>query len=124
GATAGSFAGARSVFAKIVNDGARSGDRLRMAVEAESGQLRDAELLAQDALGVIVLEDPVFNARFDAASAVQQRSLRGFEELLRPRKKRFARMKQLQFVAKVFVGTRARKFCCLELAGGKINVGE
>src|SRR6266851_121331 len=91
-AAGGGFAAARGIFAQIVNDGARSGDSLRMAIQAEAGKLRDAELLAQYSLGVIVLESPVFEVRFDAASAVQQRSSRCFEQLLWAGEQRFARM--------------------------------
>src|SRR6267143_4369224 len=73
------------VFAEIVDDGSRGGDGLRVRVEAESGELGDAELFAQDALGVIVLEDPIFEARFDAARASEQGSLGSLEKLLRAR---------------------------------------
>src|SRR5260370_26636885 len=98
GAAAGSFAqasrfaAARGIFAEVVNDGAGGCDGLRMAIEAEACEFRDAELLAQQALGVIVLEGPVFQAPFPAAGALEQRSFRGFEQLLRAREKVFARM--------------------------------
>src|SRR5260370_39414248 len=92
GAAAGSFAAARGIFAEVVNDGAGGCDGLRMAIETEACEFRDAELLTQQALGVVVLEGPVFEARLDAAGTVQQRSFRSFEQLLRAREKRFARM--------------------------------
>src|SRR6266404_6328420 len=86
------------VFAKIVDDGARRGNGLRVRVEAEAGQFGYAELFAQDALGVIELKDPIFETRFDAASAIEQGSFRRLEKLLRTRQQRFARMQELQLV--------------------------
>ncbi len=80
-------------------------------------------MFAQDALGVIVLKDPIFEARFDATGAIEQGSFRGFEKLLRSREESFAGMEELQFVAEIVVGARAGKFGGLELAGGEIDVG-
>jgi len=54
-----------------------------MVVEAKASQFGDAELLAQDARGVVVLKDPVFEAGFDAANAFGQGVFGGVEELLR-----------------------------------------
>ena len=45
-----------------MNDGAGSGKRLRMIVEAEPRKFRHAELFAQDALAVVALKGPVFQA--------------------------------------------------------------
>jgi len=42
---------------------------LRVIVEAEAGKFGYAELFAEDALGVIGMEDPIFDAGFDAAHA-------------------------------------------------------
>ncbi len=81
-------------------------------------------MFAQDALGVVVLEDPIFQARFDAAGAVEQGSFRGLEKLLRAGKQSLARVEKLQLVAKIFVGARPGKFRGLEFAGGKIDVGQ
>src|SRR5580698_4777824 len=107
---------ASGVFAQVMNDGAGSGERLRMIVKAKSGQLRDAELFAQNAFGVVALKDPVFEAALDPAGTIEQRSLRGFKKLLRTGKKRFSRMKKLQLVAHRLVGIRPGKFRGLELA--------
>src|SRR5580658_788505 len=104
-----------------MNDGAGSRERLRMIVEAESRELRHTKLLAQNPLGVIALENPVFQTAFDAAGAFQQGSFRRFKKLLRTRKQRFARMKKLQLVAKGFVGIGARKFRRLKFASRKVH---
>ena len=74
---------AGGVFAEIVDDRAGGGERLVMIVEAEAGEFGDAELFAEDAGGVVVLEDPVVEAGFDAAGAVEQGIFCGVEELLR-----------------------------------------
>jgi len=42
-----------------------------MTVEAEASEFRDAELLFQNALRVVVLESPVVDAAFHSARAVQ-----------------------------------------------------
>src|SRR5689334_6627628 len=121
------FAGAvttRRVFAQVMNDGACSAEGLRMIVEAEAGEFGHPELFAQDALAVVVLKGPVFQARFDAARAFEQGSLCGFKKLVRPRQESFARVKQLKFVAQGFFSTRAAKFCSLELTSGKIDESE
>jgi len=55
---------------------------------------------AQDALGIVALKDPIFEAGFHATHAFQERCLRRFEKLLRPGKQSFPRAKQLKFVAK------------------------
>src|SRR6266566_2019425 len=89
----------RGVFAEIVNDGARGGQGLCVLVKAEAGEFSDAKLFAENALGIIPLEDPVFEPGFDAARAFEQRCFSSFEKLLRPGKKSFARAKKLQFVA-------------------------
>ena len=114
---------ARGIFAQVVNDGAGGGERLVMVVEAEAGELGDAELFAENARGVVVLEDPVFEARFDAADAFGEGIFRGVEELLRAGKQRFARVQELEFVAEIFGGARAGKFGGLEFAGGEIDEG-
>src|SRR6266404_2117866 len=77
------IAAVRRVFAEIVNDSSRRGDGLRVCVEAEASELCYAELFAKDAVGVIVLKNPIFKARFDSAGAIEQGSFRGFEKLLR-----------------------------------------
>src|SRR6266404_1332713 len=95
-----------------------------MRIEAEAGEFGYAELFAEDAVSVIVLKNPIFEARFHAAGAVEQGSFRGFEKLLRAGQQRFARMQELQFVAEIFVGAWAGEFGGLEFARGEINVGE
>src|SRR5258708_2730627 len=91
-AQASRFSAARGIFAEVVNDGAGGCDGLRMAIETEACEFGDAELLAQEALGVVVLEGPVFEARLDAAGTFEQRSFRSFEKLLRAGQKRLARV--------------------------------
>ncbi len=112
------------VFAKIVDDGARRGNGLGVRVEAEAGQFGHAELFAQDALRVIELKDPIFETRFDAASAIEQGSFRRLEKLLRTRKQSLAGMEKLQLVTKIVVGARPGKFRGLKFAGGEIDVSE
>jgi len=63
---------ARGVFAQIVNDGPGGSQRLLVIVQAKAREFSDAELLAQDAFGIVPLEDPIFEARFDSADALQQ----------------------------------------------------
>src|SRR5437764_6449644 len=92
-----------------------------MLVEAEARQLGDAKLFAQNALRVVPLKNPVFEARFHAADAFEERSLRRLEKLLWPWKQRFPRAQQLQFVAKVVVCARAGEFRGLEFTSGKID---
>src|ERR1700731_3748412 len=67
-----SIGAVRGVFAQIVDDCSRCGNGLRVRVKAEAGQLGYAELFAPDALGVVVLKDPVFQARFDTAGAIEE----------------------------------------------------
>ena len=115
---------ASSILAQVMNDGACSRKRLWVIVEAEAGQFRNAKLFAQDALTVVALEGPVFEAGLDSAGAFEKRSLSGFEQLLRPWKQSFARAEQLKLVAKGFVGARPGEFGSLEFAGGKIDESE
>src|ERR1700674_667787 len=107
-----------------MDDGSGGGDGLRVRVEAEAGQLGYAELFAQDALSVIVLKDPVFQARFNDTRAIEQGCFRGLEKLLRAGEQRFARVQELQLVAKIFVGVRPGEFRGLKFAGGEIDVRE
>src|SRR5207302_10545884 len=102
-------------------DSPGGGQRLLMLVETEACQLGDAKLFAQDALRVVPLKNPVFEARFHAAYAFEERSLRCLEKLLWPRKQRFPGTQQLQFVAKVVVCARAGEFRGLEFTSGKID---
>src|SRR5690349_7795512 len=115
---------ARGVFAEIVNDGAGSGQRLRMLVETETREFGDAKLFAQNALRVVPLKNPVFEARFHAANAFEERRLRCFEKLLWPGKQRLSGTQQLQFVAKIVVCARAGEFRGLKFTSGQINEGE
>src|SRR6516162_7812157 len=95
-----------------------------MAVKAEAGELGHGELLAEDAVRVVTLEDPLFQAGFDTASAFEERSFGRFEELLGPWKECFAGMDKLQLVSQIVVCARARKFRGLEFPGGEVDVGE
>jgi hypothetical protein len=124
GFEAGSVVAAGGIFAEVVYDGACGGEGLRMIVEAEAGEFGDTELFAEDALGVVGVEDPVFDAGFDAAGAVEEGGFCGFEELLRAREKGFAGTDELQFVTERFLRVWAREFSGLEFAGGEIDQGE
>ena len=73
GFDAGRIVAAGGIFTEIVDDGAGGGEGLRMIVEAEAGEFGDTELFAEDALGVVGMEDPVFDAGFDAARAIESR---------------------------------------------------
>jgi len=95
-----------------------------MIVQAVAGEFGDAELFAEDARGVVVLEDPVVETGFDAAGAVEQRIFRGVEELLRAGEQRFARAKELEFVAEVVGSARASEFGGLEFTGGEVDERE
>src|SRR5205807_7280663 len=96
----------------------------RMLVEPEALEFGDAKLFAQYALRVVSLKNPVFQARFHASDAFEERSLRRLEKLLWPRKQRLPRAQQLQFVAKFIVGARAGEFRGLKFTSGQINEGE
>jgi len=71
GFDAGGVVAASGVFAEIVDNGASGAKGLWTFVESERCEFGDAELLAEDALGVVTVEDPVFDAGFDAACSVQ-----------------------------------------------------
>ena len=79
-----------SVFSQVMNDGAGRGESVEVAIEAEAGEFGHAELLAEDAVRVIVLEGPVVDAAFYSAGAIEKGVLRGFEKLCEAREKRFA----------------------------------
>src|SRR5579863_457311 len=121
GGTRGHVRTASCVFAQVVNDCPGCRKRLRVVVESKASQLRDAELFAQNPLGVIALEDPIFETAFHATGSFEQRSLRGFKKLLRAWKKRFAWMEKLQLVAQRLVSIRARKFRGLKFAGREVH---
>src|SRR5208283_3010635 len=124
GFDAGSIVTASGVFAEIVNDGTRGALRLYVIIEAEAGQFSDTKLFAEDAFGVIALEDPIFEAGFDAASAIKERNFGGFKELLRAREKGFPGAVELEFIAQGFFGMRADEFGGQEFAGGEIHEGQ
>src|SRR5271169_4184729 len=108
---------ASGILPQIVNDGAGRCERLRMLIEAQSREFRDPKLLAQNPLGVVTLEDPVFETALDAPRAFEQGALRSFEKLLRAGKKCFARVEKLQFVAQGLIGIGPGKFRGLKFAG-------
>src|SRR5215467_3906624 len=118
------FALLGGVFAQVVDDGARSGQRMAVAVKAEAGEFDYAKLLAQDAIGVVALKGPFVNTAFHAARAIEQRVFRGFKELRGPGEKSFARAQQLEFVAQGLFGARARELGALKFAGGKVHKGQ
>src|SRR5437879_9408082 len=95
-----------------------------MIVEAETCEFSDAKLFAQDAFRIVPLKNPVFQARFHAADTFEERRLRRFEKLLWPWKQSFPGTQQLQFVAKILIGARARELRGLKLTRGKINKSE
>ena len=92
-------------------------------VEAEAGEFGDAELFAQDARGVVGLEDPVFEPGFDATNAIGQRVLRGIEERLRTGKQRFTWTQKLKLVAQIVGGARAGELSRLKLSSREIDEG-
>src|SRR5262245_4346143 len=117
---AGTVRGSRSfsgVFAQVVHDGAGRGEGMQVVVEAKDGELGDAELFAQDAVGVIVLEGPVVNAAFDAAGAVEEGIFGSFKELRWAGEKCFARMQELEFVAEGVFGALTGELGRLKFAG-------
>src|ERR1700730_19161845 len=115
---------ARGIFSEIVNDGSGRSQCLRMIVKAETREFSHAKLFAQDALGIVALKDPIFEAGFHATNTFKKRCLCRFEKLLRPREQRFARAEQVEFVAKRVIGADAAEFGGLKCAGGKIDVSE
>jgi len=121
---AGSIVTAGGIFAKVMNDGTGGTEGLEMGIEAEASEFSDAELFAEKTLGVVAVEDPVFEAGFHTASAVEKRVFGGFKKLLRARKKSFAGMEELEFVAKIVFGARALEFSGEKFSGGKVDEGE
>src|SRR5262245_47122096 len=101
-----------------MDDCAGSGECMAVAVEAEAGEFGDAELFAENAGSVVMLEGPVVNTAFDAAGTVEQRVLRGFKKLRGAREERFSRVQELEFVAERIFRAGARKFGALKFAGG------
>ena len=95
-----------------------------MIVEAEACEFGDAELLAENARSVVVLEDPVFETGFNAAHAIRKRILRCVEEGLRTREQSFSRAQELQFIAKIVSGSWSREFGRLKFASREINEGQ
>src|SRR5438132_11277808 len=87
---------ARGVFAEIVNDSPGGGQRLRMLVETEAREFGDAKLFAQDALRVVSLKNPVFQASFHATDAFEERTLGRLVKRLGPRNQRLLRLQPLQ----------------------------
>src|ERR1700687_2550243 len=112
------------VLAEIVDDGASGRKGLRMTVEAKAGKLHDAELFAENALGVVSLEDPVLEPGLHAACAFKEGCLCGFKELLGPWKQSLPRVKKLELIAQRFIGSITGKFRGLKFPGGKIDEGE
>ena len=107
-----------------MDHGTRGAHGLRVIVEAEGGEFGDAKLFAEDALGVVRMKDPVFDAGFDPTGAIEDGGLGSFEELLRAREQGFARAEELEFVAEGFLCVGAGKFGGLEFASGEIHDGE
>ncbi len=70
------------------------------------------------------MEDPIFDASFDAAHAVDERRFRGFEKLLRSREKSLAGADELEFIAQRFFRGGAGEFGGLEFAGREIDESE
>ena len=95
-----------------------------MIVETKAGEFGDAKLFAEDALGVVGVEDPIFDTGFDAARAIEERGFRGFEKLLWAGEKGFAWTDKLEFIAERFFRAGAREFGGLEFAGGEIDQSE
>jgi len=69
----GGVGGLCGVFADVVDDRACGRKSVSVIVEAKAGEFGNAELLAEDARGVIVLKRPIFNAAFDTARTVEKR---------------------------------------------------
>src|SRR5258708_2130929 len=62
GFDAGRVIASGGILAEGGHDGAGGGEGLRMIVEAEAGKFGDAELFAQNAFGIVDMEDPIFVA--------------------------------------------------------------
>lgn len=105
--TIGCVGNLRRIFPQVVDYSAGSGESVWVAVESEAGKFGDAELFAENAVGVVVLEGPFVNAAFDAAGAVEKRVFGNFKELCGAGEKGFARVEKLEFVAESVFGARA-----------------
>src|ERR1700674_5766304 len=70
---------ASGILSQIVNDGARGSQGLRVLVEAKTREFGTTKLFAKDALGVVVLKNPVFKTGFYAPEPSQRRCLCRFE---------------------------------------------
>src|SRR2546425_7687721 len=112
---------ARGVFAQIVNDRAGGCGCLGMPVEAKAGQLGHAKLLAQEAVAVVPLKDPIVESRLDAASALEERQAGRIEEMAWAGEQRFPRAQELEFFADGILRERTAEFGGLKLARGNIH---
>ncbi len=104
-----------------MDDSAGGCQRLRVVVKAEACEFGDAELLTQDALGIIALKNPLFEARFHSANTFEERCLRRFEELLWPGKQSFPWAQQLKLVAQIVIGATAGELGGLKFTSGQID---
>src|ERR1700730_10279632 len=77
---------ASGILSQIVNDGAGGSQGLRVLVEAKTREFGNAKLFAKDALGVVVLKNPILKTGFHGTHTFQERCLCRFEKLLRPGK--------------------------------------
>src|SRR5690242_20576698 len=107
-----------------MDDGAGGGKSLRMIVQAKTGEFSNTELLAKNALAIVALESPIFEAGLDATGTFEQGSLCGFKKLLWAGEQSFARTEELEFVTESFVGARTRKFGGLKFACGQVHKRE
>ena len=114
----------RGGFAEVVDDGSGGGDGLRVAAEAETFERDNAELLFEQAAGVVGLKNPFFEAGFDGSEAVEFGRDGGREERDWAGEEDFARAKDAKLVAEAGFGIVAGEFGGAEFASGKVNESE
>src|SRR5258708_16551692 len=106
-----------------MDDGAGGCESVRMGIEAEAGKFGDPELFFHNALRVVVLKSPIVDTAFDAAGSIEQRNFGSFEELRRAREQSFARMEEVQLIAKGLFRLRAGEFGAFKFTTGEIYQG-
>ena len=123
GAAAGSIA-SRSVLAEIVDDRAGGSQRLRVIVESEACQLRNAELFAQECARHSLAEKPNLRAEIPRHQRLREATSLRFQKAVAGGEAVFLVGEELQFVAEVFIRTGTSKFRGLKFPGRKIDVSQ
>ena len=115
--------GAALGFAQVVDEGPGGAGGKLLAPQPEAVERHDTELFAQQPLGLVGREQPVFERRLDERSRQGVPRLRPAQlDLLRPQQ--LPRSQVVQLFAYAVEPLRAGKFGGAEFAGGEVGVGQ